>query len=42
MRNVMKDLTSGLVTLALICSAFAAAIHYQPVADAAAAELRQA
>lgn len=42
MRHAMKDIASGLVTLALICTAFTAAIHFQPVADATASELRQA
>lgn len=42
MRRTMKDIAAGFVTLALICTAFTAAIHYQPVADAAAMELRQA
>ncbi|WP_312814397.1 hypothetical protein [Brevundimonas sp.] len=42
MRTTIRDLTSGLATLALIAVMFTAAAHIQPVADATAAEARQA
>ncbi|WP_312126523.1 hypothetical protein [Brevundimonas sp.] len=42
MNRIIKDLASGIVTLALIATAFVGAVHIQPMMDAVAEEKRQA
>lgn len=42
MHQLTKDALAGLVALSLIGMTFTAAIHFQPMAEAAAREARQA